>query len=218
MKQSKFNKVAFLSLLLIILWLTGKTQIPQNGLNIQSPNAASLGLFGEIPVSLFTGVPDINIPLYNLSDGKISIPISLNYHASGVRPDQHPGWVGMGWSLSAGGMISRIVKNLPDETSVLNQQGYYWSHSILNTSQWSNTTRLRDSIFQECGGVDLEPDKFMFNFPGYTGEFYLSSDGSWKVKCDKPLKVTFNGEFINPPFESYLGTYASYYPSYINVV
>ena len=44
------------------------------------------------------------------------IPISMTYHGSGVRPDQHPGWVGLGWNLNAGGCISRIVNGLPDET------------------------------------------------------------------------------------------------------
>lgn len=44
------------------------------------------------------------------------IPISMTYLGSGVRPDQHPGWVGLGWNLNAGGCISRIVNGLPDET------------------------------------------------------------------------------------------------------
>ena len=42
--------------------------------------------------------------------------VYLTYHGSGVRPDQHPGWVGLVWNLNAGGCISRIVNGLPDET------------------------------------------------------------------------------------------------------
>ena len=38
------------------------------------------------------------------------------YHGSGVRPNQHPGWVGLEWNLNAGSCISRIVNGLPDET------------------------------------------------------------------------------------------------------
>ena len=90
-------------------------QIPTTPKAVLSPNAANLGLYGEIPVSHFTGTPSIEIPLYELKTEYLNLPISLSYHASGVRPDQRPGWVGMGWSLNAGGLISRIVNDMPDE-------------------------------------------------------------------------------------------------------
>jgi Family of unknown function (DUF5977) len=207
MKQSKFKKVAFLSLLLFFCWFTGKSQIPQKGLNIQSPNASSLGLFGEIPVSYFTGVPRVSVPLFNLTEGRISVPISLGYHASGVRPDQHPGWVGLGWSLASGGTITRIVKSKPDEYDVPDSdaKGFDQSYALLNTNDWETAEYLQSVISYDS--PDLEPDHFNFDFPGYSGTFYQNTDGQWKVKCDKPLKVTTNkNDLIMPPFGSYPGT------------
>src|SRR5258706_6199761 len=77
---------------------------------IQSPNVASLGTFGEVPVNLFTGTPNINIPLYALQYGNINVPINLRYNTAAVKPGQMPGWVGSGWDLESFGTISRQVR------------------------------------------------------------------------------------------------------------
>src|SRR5690606_24939082 len=53
-----------------------------------SPEAAALGRYGNMPVSLFTGTPNITIPLYELKGNSLSLPISLNYDASGFRPEE----------------------------------------------------------------------------------------------------------------------------------
>ena len=89
--------------------------------NIQSPNIASLGLYGDFPVSYFTGTPSIEIPLYEIPLEDKKIPITLSYHSSSVRPDQHPGWIGLGWNLNAGGAIYRSVQDLPGEYRLLLQ-------------------------------------------------------------------------------------------------
>ena len=74
-----------------------------------SANAASLGKYGDIPVSFHTGVPNVGIPIYTVQDGPLSMPISLSYHAGGLKVGEPCSWVGLGWSLQAGGMISRTV-------------------------------------------------------------------------------------------------------------
>src|ERR1700748_2618084 len=79
----------------------------QPPISVQSPNTTAFALYGEVPVSYFTGVADISVPLYTLKEKEISLPFSLNYHASGIRPDVHPGWVGNGWSFSNPGVITR---------------------------------------------------------------------------------------------------------------
>ena len=76
---------------------------------VYTPNAAELGKYGKIPVSYFNGLPSISVPITELKAKGFTLPISLSYHASGIKPDQHPGWVGMGWSLHAGGCINRII-------------------------------------------------------------------------------------------------------------
>ena len=46
---------------------------------VPAPNAGALGKYGDIPVSYFTGVPDISIPFYTVQEGPLSLPVSINY-------------------------------------------------------------------------------------------------------------------------------------------
>lgn len=191
-------------------------QIPHEVLSVPSPNAAGIGLYGEYPVSHFTGIPNIEIPLYTLKEREISVPISLSYHASGFRPDQHPGWVGLGWTINAGGVITRITNDIIDEYNLPSHPngenlGYYFNHNILNNSNWNTTSFMKNIVQESLEWKDTEPDEFRFNFQGYNGKFYLDSDGDWKVKCDKPVKVKFNGEFLAVPFAPPIGGDPFYY-------
>ena len=71
--------------------------------SIASPTAASLGKYGDFPVSYNTGLPQISIPIYTVKAGSLSLPISLSYHASGLKVQEQASWVGAGWALNAGG-------------------------------------------------------------------------------------------------------------------
>jgi hypothetical protein len=194
-------------------------QVPTAPKNLQSPNAASLGLYGEIPVSYFTGLPNIEVPLYNIQDGAIPLPITLSYHASGFRPDQHPGWVGMGWTLNAGGAITRQVNDMPDEFDHKqrgDKAGFYFTRDILNVPEWDQKSYMQTVARADYEndiepGFDTEPDEFSFNFSGYSGKFYLGADGNWKVKCNKPVRVALlpTTPFLEVPFVAPSGTEAA---------
>ena len=114
-------KILFLSFFLAILATSSIAQEdrPFYGLNIQSPNAAALEKFGKIPVSYHTGIPQISIPIYTISSGSINLPVSLNYHSSGLKVMEISSWVGSGWSLNACGAITREVRGAPDEVLAL---------------------------------------------------------------------------------------------------
>lgn len=94
-----------------------------------SPTASSLGKYADIPISYHTGVPNISVPLYTINEGDLSLPISLSYHAAGIRVDEISSPIGLGWSLNAGGMISRTVNGGPDE-------GYTHTKAITNKAGW----------------------------------------------------------------------------------
>src|SRR6266705_4090222 len=67
---------------------------PYGEVSIAAPTAASLGKYADIPVSYHTGIPQINIPLYTVKAGPLSLPIGLSYHASGLKVLESASWVG----------------------------------------------------------------------------------------------------------------------------
>ncbi|MEM9679886.1 MAG: hypothetical protein AAF901_06145, partial [Bacteroidota bacterium] len=73
-----------------------------------------LGRFGDVPVSLYTGIPDISVPLYTVKSGHFEMPIKASYHAGGVQVSQEASFLGLGWALSAGGMITQSVNDWDD--------------------------------------------------------------------------------------------------------
>ena len=80
-----------------------------------SPTAASLAKYGDIPVNYYSGAPSISIPLFNVSSGKLNFPVNMSYQFNGLKVEEIASWVGLGWSLNAGGSISRSVRGTPDE-------------------------------------------------------------------------------------------------------
>ena len=175
---------AFITILFCAIHSAG--QIPMETKTIQSPNVATLGRYGDVPVSLFTGVPAISIPIYDVVSGDNIIPIALSYHSAGVMPEQHPGWVGLGWSLMCGGCVSRIVNDLPDEytNDLFGNYGYYFNYDCLSGGGWFDLNNLLNDWEK-----DTQPDEFRFNVNGYNGEFYINQNGTVNVKCDKKVKV-----------------------------
>ena len=80
-----------------------------------SAEAQTLEKFGEIPTDLYTGRVNIDIPLLDISEYDITIPIKINYFGGGIKVMEEDGPIGLGWNLSVGGAISRNICGLPDE-------------------------------------------------------------------------------------------------------
>ena|SRR5690554_5188057 len=81
----------------------------------ESPTASAFNVVGDIQVNPAKGVPDITIPLFTYEVDGVKVPISISYDASGIKVSQMATSVGLGWSLNAGGQISRTVRSKPDE-------------------------------------------------------------------------------------------------------
>ncbi len=82
--------------------------------NHLTPEAASLGKYGTIAMSEYTGTPNIRIPLLEVKSGDVSYPIELYYDASGIKVEQNATFVGLGWNLSYGGSINHVVRGHDD--------------------------------------------------------------------------------------------------------
>jgi YD repeat-containing protein len=210
--RNLFTKILCGSFALLSHNLLG--QIPKSPVNIQAPNAASFNTLADFKVSSFVGSPAIDIPLCNLTDGSLNINLGLIYNATGVRPDVHPGWVGLNMNLAVGGSIVRTVHDGPDDNPFrFNPQGFFYSKFDLDRSDWSTNAGIRTIADFDQAMLDTEPDEFGFNMMGISGKFYLGVDGKWKVQSEQDIKVEIIGSLtINdtyPPFTppSFTGNY-----------
>ncbi|MDR0506004.1 MAG: hypothetical protein LBH32_04180, partial [Dysgonamonadaceae bacterium] len=211
----KTIKNILVTVLLFVYTAGTYSQISQEPLSALSPNAANLGLYGNIPVSHYTGIPDIVIPLYEIKVKDFVLPVSLSYHASGIQVDQRAGWTGVNWSLFAGGVITRTVNSAPDDYNNPNYStggnaGFYFNYDLLNTASWNQRSYLRSIAQGNQSLKDTSPDEFSFSFDGYNGKFYLDHTRNWQVQCDKPVKIDFDNTWLQIPF-SKTGTRAANY-------
>ncbi|MGB3801845.1 MAG: hypothetical protein WA952_18650 [Lewinella sp.] len=156
-----------------------------------APNAAALGKYGDIPVSYFTGVPNVDIPITTVQEGPLSLPISLSYHASGVRVNEMASWVGIGWSLNAGGLITRTIQGLADEVG--SSVGYYHTGSTLSLGSPGSAGYAQTLASLAGGSRDGEPDLFSFNAAGLSGKFYIDKDKNIQLVPKQDLKIELQG-------------------------
>ena len=179
------QKILVLTAMLLhtqLFW--GQAELPE--VIPPAPTAAALGKYGDVPVSQYTGIPNISIPLYNIQSRDISLPISLSYHAGGIKVEEEASWVGLGWSLNAGGVITRSIRGLDD----FRTNGYPVDPDAFPPSDSKNNydgSGYYDSFFDGLciGEEDGEPDLFFFNFGNYSGKFVLlrsSTPGNYDVQ------------------------------------
>ena len=82
-----------------------------------SPNASALLRYANVPVDEHTGIASVILPIDQLSGRQLSVPITLSYHGSGNKVQDVASNVGLGFVLNAGGVITRVMRGLPDESS-----------------------------------------------------------------------------------------------------
>lgn len=157
-----------------------------------SPNAASLGAYGGLTPNLVTGAASVNLPVYSLKVAGHDIGVALGYNSSGFKVDEFTSQVGCGWSLNAGGMISRVIYDIPDERGT----------RVLPPERISNNNPEFNEFLQQARSdvdyeknTDAQPDQFSFNFMGYSGKFILD-------RTLKPVLLEFSNLKIEYTTES----------------
>jgi YD repeat-containing protein len=177
-----------------------------------SPNAAALEKFTNIPVDYSTGVPSISYPMWSWQRGKLQFSIGLVYHAGGHKVDDMASNVGLGWSLTGVGRISRTVRGLPDDTDtrgymyspelpalttyMYNPQSFYYTSPTISVREnFSPNIAITDRNTPYANTVkrisesdlDGEQDVFNYSFSGGSGKFIID-----KNKVIVPLEHTKN--------------------------
>ncbi|GHU90709.1 hypothetical protein FACS1894155_09410 [Bacteroidia bacterium] len=169
-----------------------------NGFQICDPHVYALARYGEIPVDYSTGVPAINIPLMTISDRDITVDLSLSYHATGIKVDQEATWVGLGWVLNAGGIITRQVRGEQDKYN----SGQFITRPVIPDYNYQQPVLTYiNNVQPDLNGIfdrnyDGEPDIFYYNFCGKTGKFILDANANACFFKYEDFKVEFNGNFI----------------------
>lgn len=151
-----------------------------------SPEAASLGKYADYPVSKYTGLPQISVDFYEINTGNISVPISLSYHAGGVKVEEIPSRIGLGWSLNAGGVITRSMRGgAYDEMA-----GYRYSCPNGDYDQGICTTDGGYFYGNDPITGDPEPDLFFYNVGGVSGKFIFKDQNTIQLTPYRNIEIT----------------------------
>lgn len=164
MKTSPLSKQllsVFLLLTSIVTYsqVTGTASSLIKAYAVKSPDAASMEKHLEVPVTQYTGQANISIPLYTVASGDLNVPISISYHTSGIRIEEEASSVGLGWSLSAGGMISRTIRGSDD---LIPQKGSLFNSdlSVLRSASPSNVSGGNTSSFNSDNSFWVQKDNY----------------------------------------------------------
>ncbi len=179
------NSIACMCLLLSFSFLQAQQSSPNGQDEIAlptiippAPTVANLMRFEEVSVDLYSGQPSIGIPLGNITiSDMLNYPIGIQYNTQGVRIDERSGWLGTGFSMATGGVISRTVRGLPDENNSQalgrgvfhNQYSYF---DILSQQQ------QEEFLWRTTNGLDKydsQYDLYQYNFFGRSGRFIVKN-------------------------------------------
>ncbi len=158
-----------------------------------SPTAASITRYGEISVNQSSGSNNFSINLFNIAGNELSVPISLGYGFTGLRPAEPTGWAGLGWSVQSGGVITRSVRGKVDNSfSGTGFESEYVRDKIFNSTDVSSTS-FQTFLENAYGGqYDTEPDIYSFSFNGNSGRFIVYR-GKCIVYPSQNIKIYDNG-------------------------
>lgn len=152
-------------------------------IQVASPEVASLAKFSEASNNHFTGAAGVSVPIEVLEEGNLRVPISVNYHASGIRVGDVASRVGMGWALSATGVVSRTILGIEDEdpNGYLNTDYNYTLNSVVNNVS--------------LGDADGEPDLWSYSLPGgISGKFIINKSIDTIIQYPRTdIKIEISG-------------------------
>lgn len=127
-----------------------------------SPDAMGVVTAGA-QQDLYRGFITETVPLYSVkADNGYQVPIQLTYQTRGIKVNDIASSVGLGWNLAAGGAITRVMRDEPDDQSTFVSD--------------PNGFTVRKSEYEEKKGYDYEKDVFYYSYPGGGGTFISSRE------------------------------------------
>ena len=195
------------------------------------PNPEVAALFKSVitPVNQYSGLPNVSIPLYTVSEGALSVPISLSYNTGGIQVSEEASSIGLGWALNAGGAITRSVNG---EDDFLDGYGYIAANTqapdfsgfnkdmapFINANgdcqfMVNGVNQTFDHLTNKPVDFDYIPDTFHYNFNGYSGSFMIQQNleifqtekQDVKIEVYDGTNNNFNLGFATPFFRITVG-------------
>lgn len=158
-----------------------------------SPEAAAFLRYGEIPVDNSSGVPKIDIPFYTIKSRQLQLPVSISYHASGIKVNDLATPVGLGWVLNAGGIIARTTLGLRDEDRV---KAHFKNAAEKDAAIAANPYDFTGIGFhlENDDQLDRQSDRFYYQLPsGKSGVFRYNFSNDQLIKIPySPIRITKN--------------------------
>ncbi len=183
------RKLFFLVLLICISKIAAQ-EFPS--ITPPSPEIEAIAKYNDYKLNSFTGIPSINVPLYVIKSGDITLPIDLNYFAGGFRVTEESSWIGLGWTLSCNAFLSSTIrgtgdfdyrgysltKRVPDITPA---NGFYDWYQLGSSSaklpQQPYVDGKKEDYSSLFGvGFDWEPDIYRINAFDLNAKFVLDYD------------------------------------------
>jgi hypothetical protein len=142
------------------------------------------------PIGSFSGTVPIEIPLFTAGKPVMPIPITLSYNASGFKVEEYAGPVGLGWNLSVGGSITRVMHGLPDDQPT---SGFFTNtitkpSTMLGLSNYWDLEPILNDV--RIGELDLQPDEFYYTCNGISGKFFFDENGNIHLNEPDGVSIT----------------------------
>ncbi|WP_165903901.1 RHS repeat domain-containing protein [Hymenobacter gummosus] len=171
-------------------------------------------------VDLITGGAQTSLPLADISSGALNLPVALGYSYTGLQVYRSNDLIGLGWSLQAGGSISRQLGGQPDG---MMPSWRAYSPAAVNAGL-NNPLYVKNAATND---IDVIPDVFTFQFPGGSGRFMLldtsivllpqqplrvrrRSDGSFLIVTEQGVRYEFSATETTQPNPNNFGNVGTY--------
>lgn len=157
-----------------------------------SPQAQAFNRLGAYEVNNNYGVPDINIPLFEIDFHGFKIPLTLHYEAMPMKSGYNYDVTGLGWTLSGNSCVSRTIKDRADELAPYNFSSPFKldSYNGNTTYGWNYSDYMNNTNFQfDSYNIVLPSGRaipfFMYKNDSGAMQFdKLSWDSKVIIECD----------------------------------
>ena len=165
-----------------------------------APEAASAVKYADVPFTHSLGLAEYSVPVWVLKGRELAIPISLDYRSGGVRVDDIGGVVGLGWSLNAGGCVTREVTFMPDEFSGQFQacETFYKMPTAEELSSLQSNPHPQQGVGLNFlnqvlhNQRDCSPDRFSYTVCGLSGTFIMTPSGAVEQITGEGVQISYD--------------------------